>query len=51
MFGRLIGGVITLGDRNRAPSLPMVVSVTVNLSHDSLLFTGDLPLDEDEELR
>ena len=40
-----------LGDRNRAPPLPVLVPVTVDLSHDSFLFTGDLPLDEDEKLR
>lgn len=43
--------VSMLGDRNRAPPLPVVVPVTVDLSHDSFLFVGDLPLDEDEKLR
>lgn len=40
-----------LGDRNRAPPLPLVITVAVDLSHDGFLFTGDLPLDEYEELR
>lgn len=40
-----------LGDRNRVPQLPVVVPVAVDLSHDSFLFIGDLPLDEDEKLR